>query len=176
MGKYSVTFAQYDLFCEATGREKPFGFSRENLPVSRVNWDDAKAFAEWMNCRLPTEAEWEYAARANTTTPFYTGNSLTHAKANFDGKGPLPVGSFPPNAFGLFDMHGNIWEWCNDWYGAYGTTDVSNPQGSDTGKRKIIRGGGWRDPASKCRSAFRCGGEPPGARGTGIGFRLVKSE
>ena len=179
MSKYPVTFAQYALFCGATGRQNPFRFrreNRENLPVSNVNWHDAKAFADWMNCRLPTEAEWEYATRANSTTPFYTGESLTHAQANFDGKGAVPVGGFPPNAFGLFDMHGNIWEWCNDWYGAYGTSDVSNPQGSDTGERKIVRGGGWRDPASKCRSAFRNGGEVPGARGTGIGFRLVKSE
>jgi formylglycine-generating enzyme required for sulfatase activity len=189
MSKYPVTYEQYDVFCEATGRTKPWGFNRGNLPVVQVTWHDANAFAEWMGCRLPTEAEWEYAARANTTTPFNTGDCLTSEQANFNGeqpyadceKGkninkPLPVGSFPPNAFGLYDMHGNIWEWCNDWYGEYDIKDKLNPQGPDTGTRKINRGGGWYDPAWRCRSAYRGGGDPPGNRGQGISFRLVKSE
>ncbi len=83
MSKYCITYEQYDIFCEATGREKPWGTVRGNLPVSQVSWYDAKAFAEWMGCRLPTEAEWEYAARANTTTPFYTGENLTAEQAYF---------------------------------------------------------------------------------------------
>jgi sulfatase modifying factor 1 len=129
-----------------------------------------------MGCRLPTEAEFEYAARANTTTPFYTGDSLTSDQANFNGSKPLPVGSFPPNAFGLYDMHGNIWEWCNDWYGKYDINDKLNPKGPDKGKLKVDRGGGFYDPAWRCRSACRGGGTPPGNRGKGISFRLVKSE
>jgi len=189
MSKYPVTYEQYDLFCEVTGRTKPRGRERGNLPVSMVTWYDANAFAEWMGCRLPTEAEWEYAARANTTTPFYTGDCLTSDQANFDGskpytnfdksenrKKPLPVGSFSPNAFGLYDMHGNIWEWCNDWYGEYDINDTLNPQGPDSGTRKVNRGGAWYDPAWRCRSAYRAGGDPPDIRGTGISFRIVKSE
>lgn len=118
-----------------------------NHPVTQVTWYDAAAFAEWMGCRLPTEAEFEYAARANTITPFYTGECLTTDQANFNGeepytnceKGenrdkPLPVGSFPPNAFGLYDMHGNIWEWTSDWYGEYDLKDTLNPKGPETGK------------------------------------------
>lgn len=189
MSKYPVTYEQYDLFCEATGRTKPWGFRRGNLPVTQVTWHDANAFAEWMGCRLPTEAQWEYAARANTTTPFYTGDCLTSEQANFDGeqpyancgKGknrnePLPVGSFPPNAFGLYDMHGNIWQWCSDWYDEYNVEDKVNPAGPKTGTRKVNRGGGWHDPAWRCRSACRGGGNSPDTKGTGISFRLVKSE
>ena len=176
-------------FCEATGRTKPWGLERGNLPVSQVTWYDAQAFAEWMGCRLPTEAEFEYAARANTVTPFYRGNCLTSEQANFNGnepytnceksenrKKPLPVGSFAPNAFGIYDMHGNIWEWCSDWYGEYNIEDTLNPKGPDGGTKKVDRGGGFYDPAWRCRSAYRAGGDPPGNRGTGISFRIVKDE
>jgi formylglycine-generating enzyme required for sulfatase activity len=189
MSKYPVTFEQFDMFCEATGRTKPKGRERGNLPVSQVSWYDATAFAEWMGCRLPTEAEWEYAVRANTTTPFYTGDCLTSEQANFNGRKPydnckkseyrrkpLPVGSFPPNAFGLYDMHGNIWEWCSDWYGEYDLKETSNPKGPETGELKILRGCGWRESARECRSAYRGAGTPPGYRGAGMSFRLVKSE
>jgi formylglycine-generating enzyme required for sulfatase activity len=189
MSKYPVTFEQYDLFCEVTGRTKPWGIERGNLPVSQVTWYDAQAFAEWMGCRLPTEAEFEYAARANTVTPFYTGNCLTSEQANFNGNEPytsceqsenrkklLPIGSFAPNAFGLYDMHGNIWQWCSDWYGEYNIKDTLNPKGPDTGTKKVDRGGGYYDPAWRCRSAYRAGGDPPGNRGNGISFRIVKDE
>jgi formylglycine-generating enzyme len=191
MSKYLITFAQYDKFCEATGRNKPWdgGMGRGNMPVIEISWYDAKAFANWMGCRLPTEAEWEYVARANTTTPFYTGDCLTSEQANFNGlkpytncdtsenRGkPLPVGSFPPNAFGLYDMCGTIWEWTNDWYGEYDLSDTLNPKGPSTGKKKVDRGGGWYDPAWRCRSAYRAGGDTPYSKGTGIGFRIVKDK
>jgi len=189
LSKYPVTYDQYDLYCEITGKQKPRGRKRGNLPVVWVTWYEANAFAEWMGCRLPTEAEFEYAARANTTTPFYTGDCLTSDQANFNGKKPyanceksenrnelLPVGSFPPNAFGLYDMHGTIWEWTNDWYGEYDVDEKINPKGPEQGSRKVDRGGGWYDPAWRCRSAYRGGGTPPVNRGTGISFRLVKTE
>lgn len=189
MSKYCITYAQYDMFCEATGRQKPWGMKRGNLPVSQVSWYDAAAFAEWMGGRLPTEAEWEYAARGNTSTPFYTGDCLTTEQANFNGTEPytncekgtfrkeaIPVGSFAPNAFGLYDMHGNIWQWTNDWYGEYNLNDTINPKGPETGTKKIDRGGGFYDPAWRCRSAYRGGGTPPGNKGTGDSFRIVKDE
>ncbi|NQU88156.1 MAG: SUMF1/EgtB/PvdO family nonheme iron enzyme [Mariniphaga sp.] len=189
MSKYCVTYEQYDLFCEATGRETPWGFKRGNMPVSQVTWFDANAFAEWMGCRLPTEAKFEYAARANTTTPFYTGDCITSAQANFNGiepytnceksenKGkPLLVGSFPPNAFGLYDMHGNMLEWISDWYSEYIIENKLNPKGPKTDVLKVARGGGWFEPTWKCRSAYRGGGIPPGNRGAGISFRIVKDE
>jgi sulfatase modifying factor 1 len=190
MSKYCVTLEQYDAFCEATGKNKPWGIISGNMAASQVTWYDAEAFAEWMGCRLLTEAEWEYAARANTSTPFYTGDCLTSEQANFNGKEPyincerseyrnkpLPVGSFPPNAFGLYDMHGNLLEWTNDWYAAYILNDTLNPKGPDTGSNKVYRGGGYRDEAWKCRSAYRGGnGLSPGTRGTGIGFRIVKDK
>ncbi|MGD1045072.1 MAG: SUMF1/EgtB/PvdO family nonheme iron enzyme [Bacteroidota bacterium] len=178
MSKYTVTFEQYDLFCEATGRKKPFGFKRGNMPVSQITWYDADAFAKWMGCRLPTEAEWEYAARANTTTPFYTGDSLTLGQAYFNNKSgmeAMPVGSFPPNAYGLYDMHGNIGELCSDWYSEYDIKDTSNPKGPETGGQKVLRGGGFWVSAQECRSASRVG-VPPGNRGAGISFRIVKDK
>ena len=178
MSKYCITYAQYDVFCEATGRKKPWGFKRGNMPVSQITWHDAQAFAGWMGCRLPTEAEWEYAARANTTTPFYTGDSLTSDQAYFNnksGREAKPVGSFPPNAFGLYDMHGNMVEWCSDWYGEYNIDEKKNPKGPETGKIKVVRGGGFWTPGWRCRSACRAG-DPPGNRGAGLSFRIVKNE
>ena len=178
MSKYCITFEQYDVFCEATGRKKPWGFKRGNMPISQITWYDADAFAKWMGCRLPTEAEWEYAARANTTTPFYTGDSLTSAQAYFNnksGREAKPIGSFPPNAFGLYEMHGNMGELCSDWYGEYNIKETLNPKGPEKGEQKVLRGGGFWVTAQACRSASRVS-VPPGNRGAGISFRIVKDE
>jgi len=170
MSKYEVTFEQYDAFCNATGRSKPSdeGWGRGKRPVIKVSWDDATAFADWMGCRLPTEAEWEYACRAGTTTPFYIGNCLSTSQANYNGSSPysdcsegeyrgktLPVGSFAANAWGLHDMHGNVWECCSDWYGAYPSGAQTNPKGVSSGSYRVYRGGSWRRPANRCRAAYR---------------------
>jgi formylglycine-generating enzyme required for sulfatase activity len=152
--------------CDEKGNQRPL--SDYNHPVVHVSWLDARAFAEWMGGRLPTEAEWEYACRAGTSTPFNTGDNLTTSQANYDGDYPynnnpvgihrgktLPVGSFASNAWGLYDMHGNVFEWCNDWYEVYPVTPQNNPIGPSTGSLKTFRGGCWELFACSCRSAQR---------------------
>lgn len=187
MSKYEITFEQYDMFCEATGRVKPNdeGWGRDKRPVINVSWDDANAFADWMGCTLPTEAEWEYSARSGTSTPFNTGKCLNSSQANYDFNFPyadcskgeqvnmtLPVGSFAPNDWGLYDMHGNISEWCKDWYAEYSYAEQINPAGSVSGKGRVRRGGGWGSDAISCRSAYR-GYYPSNTRNRHIGFRIV---
>jgi formylglycine-generating enzyme required for sulfatase activity len=197
MGKYEVTFAQYDVYCEATGKSKPndSGWGRGNRPVINVSWFDSDAYCKWLSqktgktYRLPTEAEWEYAARAGATAPFNTGNCLSTSQANYDGNYPytgcskgeytgktLPVGSFSPNAWGLFDMHGNVWEWCSDWYdaGYYANSPRNNPPGGSSGAIpvRVLRGGSWYSYALFCRVSYRSYGNPDSSYNY-FGFRLV---
>lgn len=186
MSKHAITFEQYDAFCDEMGLKKPFdeGWGRGNRPVINVNWDDANNFALWMDCRLPTEAEWEYASRAGTTTAFNTGSNLTTDQANYDGiylcrhtngeyrKKTIPVGSFAPNAWGLYDMHGNVWEWCSDWFGHYPASGQKDPKGPESGSDRLHRGGSWYSLERYCRCAYRSK-YSPGLRSDSIGFRLV---
>ena len=176
----------------------------EDHPMIEVSWYGAVAFCNWLSreagleevydestgeadfskvgYRLPTEAEWEYAARAGGKEIKYpNGNSLTHDDANYDGTGgrdrwwrTSPVGSFPPNELGLYDMAGNVWEWCNDWYdsGYYSRSPVDNPTGPSSGSYKVLRGGSWVNEPRNCRSAVR-GWIYPDVTWYLVGFRVV---
>jgi len=165
----------------------------DDCPVEQVSWNDCQEFIRKLNqqegtnkYRLPTEAEWEYACRAGTTTPFNTGNCLSTNEANYWGdefpypgcplgidRGmPVPVKSFPPNAWGLYDMHGNVYEWCQDWYGDYSTSAVTDPVGPSSGSYRVNRGSCWAQPAMTCRSAHR-GSDLPDYRYCRNGFRLA---
>jgi formylglycine-generating enzyme required for sulfatase activity len=150
--------------------DNPSFWRGDDLPVESVSWDECVAFCGRLGegFRLPTEAEWEHACRAGTTTPFFFGETISTDLANYDGGYPYgvgrtgvrrhkttPVGSFPPNAWGLFDMHGNVWEWCLDWYGRLPTGDQTDPKGGDGGNGRVLRGGSWQRDPRDCRSDAR---------------------
>ena len=166
--------------------KNPYFTQSNSNPVTCVSWNDIQEFIKWLNqrdpgknYRLPTEAEWEYACRAGTTTRFYSGNSDSDLDrvgwytSNSVSK-TYPVGQKQPNAWGLYDMHGNVWEWCSDWYGAYPSGSVTDPRGPSSGSLRVIRGGSWYCSAGYCRSAYRDGNDPS-ARGRNQGFRLLRS-
>ena len=189
LGKYEVTQNQW----QSVMGSNPSCFKGDNnLPVENVSWDDCQMFIarvnNKLNCgaRLPTEAEWEYACRAGTTTAYCWGNALNGDKANCDGsypcgttsKGPykvrtVAVGSYQPNSWGFYDMHGNVYEWCQDRYGDYGG-NATDPKGPASGDGRVLRGGGWFYYARFCRSAFRSW-DQPGYRNRYVGFRLCCS-
>ena len=182
MGKFEVTFGEWDACVNGggcAGHQAKDRWGRGQQPVNHISWDEAHLFTKWISektgkeYRLPSESEWEYAARAGTTTPFSTGETISTDQANYEGEyayGPgkvgeyrektLPVGSFPPNQFGLHDMHGNVWEWIEDCYhptyeGApdHGRAWISRV---DTAcDRAVIRGGSWHFGPNFARSAYR---------------------
>jgi formylglycine-generating enzyme required for sulfatase activity len=218
LAQYEVTQREYVELMS----NNPSNFKGGNLPVENVTWFEAVRYCNarsaldgltpayavngsivtWNRAangyRLPTEAEWEYACRSGTITPFNTEDHISTARSNYYGTYPymiethyfsqeklqtppgeyrqqtVPVGSFVPNKWGLFDMHGNVWEWCWDWYGEYGTAATTNPTGAATGIYRINRGGAWNDFAKHLRSAYRAS-TPPDNGSFNLGFRLAQN-
>jgi len=179
MGKYEVTQEQW----EAVMGKNQITINDAKLPVTDVSWDDCQEFIKKLNAktdggyRLPTEAEWEYACRAGTNTNYSFGTTITPKDANYrDSKirKPVPVGSYKPNAFGLYDMHGNVWEWCEDWFGEYPKEFETDPKGPAKGERRVLRGGSFFGDESVARSSDR-GYIAPTVRNNYLGFRLAKT-
>jgi formylglycine-generating enzyme required for sulfatase activity len=204
MGRFEVTQGEYRFMM--TNRNPSYFSGDSNRPVEQVSWVSANEYCQRLTesqraagvlppgwaYRLPTAAEWEYACRAGSTTPFHYGDALLSGMANFDGAyewdaasgetynpagvrlwRTTAVGSYAPNAWGLCDMHGNVWEWCQDWYaGSLPGGTVVNPGGPSTGTDRVYRGGCWYNDGRFCRTAYRLRGLPT-QRGNDLGFRLV---
>jgi len=201
IGQHEVTQAQWEAVMGSNpytlSRSNPFyelpgmaaRITRPNHPAT-VSWEDAQEFISRLNAkentrhyRLPTEAEWEYAARAGTTTAYSFGDNHNELSQyawhgeNFATGGTHPVGQKLPNPWGLYDMHGNVWEWVQDWYAPHydSSAPVTDPTGPRRGSQRVVRGGSWHTTADSWRSAFRKGYDPD-YRGISIGFRVVMNE
>ncbi len=186
MGVYAITFDDYDLFCKNIRQEKPDakGWGREKHPAINVSWHDAQAYCTWLSeqtgrCyQLPSEAAWEYACRAGTSTPYYFGENISKDQANFARNlgQTTPVGSYPANSFGLYDMHGNVWEWCQDtWHNNYENAPLDGFSWEDgKSQARVLRGGSWYGFPDFVRSAAHYGNDPDFGD-YGIGFRVLCS-
>ena len=177
LGKYEVAQEQW----EGLMGNNPSSRKGAKLPVTDVSWEDCQEFIKKFNAktsggyRLPTEAEWEYACRAGTMTAYSYGDSLSKSDANYDSSNTNSVGSYKPNAFGLYDMHGNVWEWCKDWYADYPAGLVTDPKGPATGDNRVLRGGSFLNNWSGIYSSNR-NGDTPSFRDVGnVGFRLART-
>jgi formylglycine-generating enzyme required for sulfatase activity len=187
MDKYEVTKEEF---------EKVMGYNPSTFrgcskcPIENVSWKEADQYCKKLGMHLPTEAQWEYACRAGTETAFHYGNSISSEQANFDGRNPyggipagqfrnktVPVGSYQPNKWGLYDMHGNVAEWCSDWYDPsyYGNSSEKDPAGPSKGKLKVVRGGSWNNGGSALLSGKRSAFNPE-LKLSNIGFRCVKDD
>lgn len=181
----NVSWYEAVIYCNARSQQDDL------IPVYAFSGSGEAMTVTWNRLangyRLPTEAEWEYAGRAGTDGPFNTGENVTTDQANYYGSYPynnhppgqyrgrtLPVGGLPPNSWGLHEMHGNVWEWCWDWYGEYPAGDQADPMGPKSGNYKINRGGGWNDFGRHLRSAYRAA-HPPFNRTFNLGFRLARN-
>ncbi|MGH9843809.1 MAG: formylglycine-generating enzyme family protein [Blastocatellia bacterium] len=193
MGRYEVTQRQWRAVAALPKvkldlKANPSQFKGDDLPVESVSWEEAKEFIARVNrklglteqtgYRLPSEAEWEYAARARTMTRYAFGDVFSPDLVSNNSSGTMKVGSFPANPFGLFDLHGNVWEWCeDDWHDSYNGAPVDGRAWVDTpsrGSLRVIRGGGWSTGAVYCRSADRYY-DTPGSRLVDLGFRLLRT-
>ncbi|MFO0822801.1 MAG: SUMF1/EgtB/PvdO family nonheme iron enzyme [Gemmataceae bacterium] len=187
LGVYPVTQKQW----QAVMGNAPSHFKGAKRPVEQVSWEDCQEFCKKVTAELkggrvelPTEAEWEWACRAGTTTEYHFGDVPNADLANYNGqhswngspkgknrKKTSEVGSFPSNPWGLYDMHGNVWEWCSDWYGDYPTTEQTDPPGQSNGQYRVLRGGSWCEYPEYCRAAGRTR-RRPALRSRDIGFRV----
>jgi formylglycine-generating enzyme required for sulfatase activity len=188
MGRYPVTQAQW---VRVMG-ENPSYFKGNDLPVEQVSWNDAVAFCQRLSAitglefMLPTEAQWEYSCRAGTATAFHWGTTCNGKQANCRGDLPYgnkmhgvnrekttPVGMYAPNAWGIYDMHGNVAEWCADWYGAYAPGKITDPSGPAIGQHRVLRGGSWHFDPARCRAGYRNANFPATRGNFNYGFRVV---
>ncbi len=196
LGETEVTIAQWRRIMRTLPKQILHRDPAE-LPVGGVSWHQAKEFVHRLNTRggesgwrLPTEAEWEYACRAGTATPFSFGDNISTSQVNYNGRRPynggalelpilrdqpMPVRSLPPNRWGLYEMHGNVWEWCEDQYVVHPTDDAGKSDSPvSSGSSRVLRGGAYTSKAKQTRSAYR-DGYPPSSSGPKYGFRVVKS-
>jgi formylglycine-generating enzyme required for sulfatase activity len=195
-GVYPMTLQQHQELLGVLGPDEALLGSRADHPICDISWEAAQEVCLWLSqlpaeqaagrhYRLPTEAEWEYACRAGTSTPFSFGATLSAEEANFNSVEPYGrvqptpavgtttrVGSYPPNAFGLYDLHGNVQEWCRDWYGPYPAEDQTDPTGPEQGDQCVLRGGSWLVDGTRCRSARRNHFDPD-SHNTNYGLRVV---
>ena len=180
---------------EAVMGSNPSELKGADRPVEKVSWNEVKDFIEQLNnkvpglqSQLPSEAQWEYAARAGSQSAFWWGLTLSVEQANYNGNRPyadgkkeqyreetVAVKEFEVNPWGLYQVHGNVWEWCEDWYGAYESTAVVNPRGAESGEWRVIRGGSWFDGGRGLRAAFRVH-DVPDERDNALGFRLCAGQ
>ncbi|MBN2891321.1 MAG: formylglycine-generating enzyme family protein [Bacteroidales bacterium] len=175
-------------YCNALSKKEgfPLAYNESSGHLIDSNGNVTSDITKVKGYRLPTEAEWEYVARAGTSSPYNTGSNITTSQVNYNGnypndgnskgeyrKKPISIGKFSPNSWGLYDMHGNVWEWCHDWYGDYNDNET-NPIGKTNGSLRVMRGGSWLSTAGNCRSARRMTNKPSESS-VNTGFRVVRT-